>query len=745
MGFFSGEDIFDAEIFTTKLIDEVSDPIRDAVITAVSLNGDISGYMQAAILSGLNYKINMSFFNYARDTFYRDLPEAKTLNSSINEAETRAILEAQHGETVVIDMGFNGIADMDWIGFHRMQVGYEYNFEANQLYVWENNDPDSGLGPTKNNYDLEFFRIVPYFLDPDGFPDPDAGKTCASISSKYFDSDSGFWVTESGPNLCYTYEHAHLYTHVRYHLASAPDITLFWTADLDTGNYPQLITGALPFYDEYYPIIPIRRNGNFLDEGSTAREQTEKLLKKSHITLSDIEDALKYEVDGDGNETPNDDLDKLDDVFYILGIDIYTHEESALEYLFSWLTELEKIDPFSKADHDTILAEGNRGMPLQRNAFEIVEDEFNLVISYYYINIQTVIGDIGNGDKIIKSIYEGGTQRVYPPQPGGDIFSTPNYYLIRENYLTLKKQDYDVNGNRLNTYTEISWKDPVSRTRLSALGETKTIYRIIRQDPENAPADEAGTSGFYIPMNRIALKELTSPLKEAEALQDGMLLVLYVAEMQHLKWYQTGFFATLIKFILIVFTVLTFAISMGSTATLSMILMELFKFVLQAVVIGYIIELLVTELGWVGAVIAVVAILFIRSMDFFGGSGLANLPWADALLKAVKVITDVGLKYVEVLGEALQEEFDDFLKDAEEKDEELEKLSDLLDDGTHTLNPFAIFAGNAMLNPNESPDQFFERTIHTGNPGVAVLDSIPVFVDTLLRLPESDLSNLKFA
>ena len=92
MGFFSGEDVFDAEVFTTKLIDELSDPIRDAVITAVSLNGDINGYMQAAILSGLNYKINMSFFNYARDHFYRGLPEAQADNSGVNEVAAATYL-----------------------------------------------------------------------------------------------------------------------------------------------------------------------------------------------------------------------------------------------------------------------------------------------------------------------------------------------------------------------------------------------------------------------------------------------------------------------------------------------------------------------------------------------------------------------------------------------------------------------------------------------------------------------------
>jgi len=39
--------------------------------------------------------------------------------------------------------------------------------------------------------------------------------------------------------------------------------------------------------------------------------------------------------------------------------------------------------------------------------------------------------------------------------------------------------------------------------------------------------------------------------------------------------------------------------------------------------------------------------------------------------------------------------------------------------------------------PTESPDAFYDRTIHTGNIGVLTLDTIESYTGLMLKLPEA--------
>ena len=76
----------------------------------------------------------------------------------------------------------------------------------------------------------------------------------------------------------------------------------------------------------------------------------------------------------------------------------------------------------------------------------------------------------------------------------------------------------------------------------------------------------------------------------------------------------------------------------------------------------------------------------------------------------------------------------DFLKEVSAWEKQMKEEMQLLEDAekmlepTARLSPFIIFG--------ESPDEFYNRTIHTGNIGTLGLAAVSSFVENKLRLPD---------
>ena len=83
------------------------------------------------------------------------------------------------------------------------------------------------------------------------------------------------------------------------------------------------------------------------------------------------------------------------------------------------------------------------------------------------------------------------------------------------------------------------------------------------------------------------------------------------------------------------------------------------------------------------------------------------------------------------------DEFNDWLEDEEEK---LQKAQDFLEDMQGIpIELYNLAASSIQPNFNESPDDFYNRCVHTGNPGVISLNGPSMFVDLALELPEPQI------
>ena len=108
---------------------------------------------------------------------------------------------------------------------------------------------------------------------------------------------------------------------------------------------------------------------------------------------------------------------------------------------------------------------------------------------------------------------------------------------------------------------------------------------------------------------------------------------------------------------------------------------------------------------------------------------VAGAPWAQEL---VRLSTGLSKGISDNLQDMMKDLVGDYQQLSVMKDDfakEMERASKLLDSNNH-LSPFVIFG--------ESPNDFYNRTIHSGNIGMNGISAISSYVDIALRLPKLD-------
>ena len=215
----------------------------------------------------------------------------------------------------------------------------------------------------------------------------------------------------------------------------------------------------------------------------------------------------------------------------------------------------------------------------------------------------------------------------------------------------------------------------------------------------------------------------------------AMHFVFNSVVITNVKWYQTGFFADLLLIVAVVITIISFgngypliaaALAASEYAVAAYLVL---KIIVVALVEMELFKLFVKAVGLEAAfVVAVIAALAgIASSNGFGLGGIAGMPTAEQLLafstglsKAINASIQVNM--ADLLGEATQ--FEAWVK---EQTKVLDTAKELLET-TSILSPFVIMG--------ENPQDFYNRTIRSGNIGVVGLSGISLYVEQALKLPE---------
>ena len=203
-----------------------------------------------------------------------------------------------------------------------------------------------------------------------------------------------------------------------------------------------------------------------------------------------------------------------------------------------------------------------------------------------------------------------------------------------------------------------------------------------------------------------------------------------------IKWYQRGWFATLIKIVGFIIAVITLqpqiaawaaAIAGGTSAAISAALWALMQKLLQGLIIGFLFKLFVKAVGTdLAFLIALVAAAY-GAYEALETGSIAGAPWATDLLQLSNGLTNAITSTIADAMSGLKEAYDSFSAFREEASAALDKANDLLETNNH-LSPFVIFG--------ESPNDFYNRTVHAGNTGTNAIQAISSYVDMALTLPK---------
>lgn len=203
------------------------------------------------------------------------------------------------------------------------------------------------------------------------------------------------------------------------------------------------------------------------------------------------------------------------------------------------------------------------------------------------------------------------------------------------------------------------------------------------------------------------------------------------------KWYQQGWFSDLLKIAAIVMMVYSFgtqgyeiyaaATAAGYTAAqallITIITLAVQSFLIQAA-FKLFVKVVGQDIAFLAAIIA--AAVGIKGVMEAGGFQAAAPLAKDLLSLANGLVSAIGADIQRELSD-LMGEFSEFDKYVEEQTKLLDKANDLLKT-SNLLSPFTIFG--------ESPDDYYKRTVHSGNIGTIGIDAIGNYVERSLTLPQ---------
>lgn len=252
-----------------------------------------------------------------------------------------------------------------------------------------------------------------------------------------------------------------------------------------------------------------------------------------------------------------------------------------------------------------------------------------------------------------------------------------------------------------------------------------------------------GSKELLFPVDRGVLDNISVKDKEV-ILTRSLHMCVNTAQEIKSSWYSGTFFRWIMIIIAVIITVYTAgaawqslvaAASLGVTA-LALVVLE---YLALSIVANYAVKLFVKEVGAEFALIAAVAAMAI------GAYGMStNAAWGETL---VSLSSNIAKTSTTAYTEELKSSFTDMASDMSWMQNQMDSLNETRKElglafEYSGLSGLDFVGTRPMTIMGESADDFYSRTIHTGNIGATSMGLTEVFVDAKLALPTlSDMFN----
>lgn len=513
-----------------------------------------------------------------------------------------------------------------------------------------------------------------------------------------------FWIEPTG------YDDAADYFHARYTVGGVVHYSMYRRG---TGTYPTLDTlfDANPVVGgEFFPFIYFRY-GKVSESAAPTSESYKdnaKMVKYLGMDYAQVADGVNA----------NPDIADVEQAMMMFAVPANTTNEVEQKYLFQFFNNLflaqGTSDRYQTEAQADVAASFIFGSDFHPPSIVIQDARFKMSLSNQGIYKIRKPGTVAP----VKQYASGmSTFTVTTPfiHRNPDTEEETTYYKTTP--VTYHTYQYQVTEG---TYEEIQVVE--LQTRFHILGE----YSTIGDDDDKI---------LLIPLDH-SITEIYSIPDREELYSRALHFVFNSVTVIKLRWYQTGIFAVILQIVAIVITFYTMGADGGSAITAAMalgnyalaaelIFTMVLRFILTKVAFTLFVKAVGAKTALVLAIVAVVAGLG----SIIENGGLQGAPWAQELLSAATGLSNAASAQVQVDLDDLTKDLSEFQKYVEKQFKLLDSAQELLEHGV-SLNPFWIFG--------EKPDDFYNRTVHSGNIGVVAIEAISSFVDSKLLLPTLD-------
>ena len=705
----------------------VPDSPKTGAIKGVLENGEIVEYVLDEVLGSVGLKADR-LYEYAKKNYPVGLPTKTFQSRSQGSAQIAAILQGIHGKPVNLEYSKFGVPNLTHIAWMKLIANHGYdpttniigslstanrkvyldnilmllpaataaNYESGALEQW-GKSPASGT-KSWEPYNQDIPQVVPTspVMHVANLPDEKIriqhgwsetkGLSGTTVTKGHFDIATTGYIDDAE------------YFHAKY---TVDGKLYYWMYKKGTGTYPSLdnLFENNAKLGSFYPMTYLRYGKKPMNQNKTGQEykSSKKMMKYLGLNYDQLIDMV--------HENP--DVADVEQAILMFAIPANSTDQMEQRYLYNFFDQM-------------YLAEG--GMPPSSSPY----GKFN-TLAVNDVKNAVVIQD----NKFKMALNTSGLQKFMKKGIVAKVGEYNSYFGVEKidsSYLTESgavqptKVDVDYHAYQKqvsdNLYQEVR------------VYNLKTVFHVF--GGYTTTGDDQ-SSILIIPLDKSIVDLFTVPEKE-RLISRSLHFVFNSVTVVKLKWYQTGLFKAFMIIAAIVITVFTYgstwaamgtALAAGGAAAVLAIQTILIG-VLKAIVFSYGFKLFVQAVGPEFAMLLAIVTIAYGGYRFFGeGKSL----FAENLLQVGNGLVKGTQTYYANAIEGLQNEYLEFTSLAQQMEKDLKDASDALMTST-TLSPFVVFG--------EKPNDFFNRTVHSGNIGVQSIAAVSNYFDIALQLPKLD-------
>lgn len=717
--------------------DSLPDSIRKGIATALFQNGEVVDHILEELISNIGVRAERMYAFAEKGNYIHGLPsgEFKVPGDTVVPV-IQTVLQGIHGGPVTMKYGFYGPANTLHIGWMKLVSDYGYNPATNELTVLS-----ASVGKTVYLHDMVVLipdtlmsEVESRSLDQWGVA-PRAGythertlttpETRAMIQHSPVEVVPG--LAEESVRVIYTWrdeleviQKAVLniaitgfddnadYFHACYEFDG---VLRYWVYQQGLGTHTTLdelvdSTGAVA--GEFFPFMYFRHGkvSEISDKTSESYKDAVKLAKYLNMDYDQVAEGVDA----------NPDIADVEQAVLMFAVPANTEDAQERAYLFEFFNRMflaqgEHLRFQHEAAADTAMSQ-MAGSDIQPPGIVIQDTRFKLSLT---------------------------NQGVYKVQKKGNVaevgecssgFSTFNVTRTLVERLHWDSEEF-VERQIVTPVTYHYYQRQLTHDLYEEIQvvELRTNFHINGQ--YSVTGDETDKI-LLIPLDHSITESMTIRARETLYARSLHFVFNSITTVK-LKWYQTGIFKTILLIVAVIITIYTWGAD-GGGAIGAALAAGAYTYAAQLILIA-IIEMVMFRLAFklfvkvVGVraafVIAIIAALVGGYMALESGA-LTGTPWAQDLLTMASGITNAVDAQMSANFADLANEASAFEKYVEEQTKLLETAQELLDGSMH-LSPFVIFG--------ENPQEFYDRTVHSGNIGIVGIEAVSAFVDSKLNLP----------